>query len=231
MKIILISLLLGTFGATAQVYQPLPDQPETGILTISLRGGAGLSTVVGRDASDSLSVGGKPGYKTGLTLGLSVTSHLKPTFWLGHELWLQQQGAIVHLRDENGQTYTSRLRIQYLTIYPANFIWVQKSLRLYVGPYVGMVLAASIQRKDPAGHLQTDASVFGTAQTLTGDVSKIDAGLCLGMDYTIGNRWMVGLRLQRGVIPIWNENTLSQAGQSTIYNQNGMLTVGYQLSR
>lgn len=223
-------LLLATVGATAQVYKPLPDQPEPGLLTISVRGGVGLSTVVGRDAHDSLSTGGAPGYKPGLTLGLCVTSHLKPTFWLGHELWLQQQGAIVRLNDEKGHPYNSRLRLQYLTIFPANFTWVQKSLRLYAGPYVSMALAASIQRKDPTGHLQTDTSVYGTARALTGYVSKIDAGLDLGLDYAVGSRWTVGLRFQRGLVPIWNENTLNQGRQSAVYNQNGTLTVGYQLS-
>lgn len=233
MKVLIFSVLLVSLvwlPVTAQVYQPLADLPESGIVSIGLRGGIGLSTVVGQDAADSLSVGGTPAYKMGLTLGLVVTSHLRTSFWLGHELWLQQQGAVVYLRDEGGQPYASRLRVQYLNVYPANFTFVSKQIQVYAGPYLGMALSASIQYKDTSGQLRTDPSVFGNAQTLSGYVSKIDAGLCVGIDYAVKSRWTIGLRLQRGVIPIWRENTLSQNGQAKVYNQSGLLDIGYQLS-
>lgn len=215
----------------AQVYQPLPDQSEPGLVSIGLRSGVGLSTLVGEHVNDSLSVGGTPGYKVGVTLGLVVTSQLRPTFWLTHELWFQPQGAMVYLHDEAGQSYASQLKIQYLNVYPANVTFVGKNLRLYSGPYIGMALSASIQRKDPSGHLQTDPTIYGTAQTMSGDIAKIDAGLCAGIDYRFTDRWTIGLRLQHGVIPIWNENTLSQNGQAKVYTQNGLLSLGYQLSR
>lgn len=136
----------------------------------------------------------------------------------------------MYLRDEGGQPYASRLRVQYLNVYPANFTFVSKQIQVYAGPYLGMALSASIQYKDTSGQLRTDPSVFGNAQTLSGYVSKIDAGLCVGIDYAVKSRWTIGLRLQRGVIPIWRENTLSQNGQAKVYNQSGLLNIGYQLS-
>lgn len=227
----LLFLLISLPALAQSVYQPVPVVEEPGLVTVGLRGGANLSSVVGRDVSDTLSRGGSAGMKPGLMLGLNITSRLKPTFWLQHELWLQGQGAALQLRDENGQAYRSKLRLTYLTLFPANVTLVRRNWQFYAGPYFSMGLSASIQRRDPAGNLYTDPSVFGSARVLTNYVSKIDAGLVAGVDYAFRDRWTLGLRLQRGVLPIWNENTLSQNGQARIYNQSGTLNVGYRLSR
>ncbi len=208
---------------------------DGGLLTIAVKGGLSAADLVGSNVSDSLSPGGSTAYKPGLLLGVSLTAHLHPTFWLRHELLLQQQGAIARLIDTSpdrpGSTYASRYRLTYLTLYPAMLTWARPHLQLAVGPYLGLLLAASRQVRNESGGLVTDHTLFGTAHTLGSYASRIDAGIALDAAVPFGNRLTACLRFQRGFLPVLQENPQVQTAQPAIYTQTISLTASYRLGR
>lgn len=131
----------------------------------------------------------------------------------------------IQIDDGINPIFASKLKRQSIDLFPASPSFYYKGLQVYAGPYVGILLNASIQRKDANGNLYTDKSFYGNGETQSNYSQKIDAGFVAGLNYELPNGINIGGKFIRGFIPlIENANTKQQW---KIYNESFFVTVGY----
>lgn len=217
-KIIVLSVILLT-GAAAQAQQE-------GIVA-GIKSGMQWPALGGRDV-DSLSAGGADG-RPGPALGIALNNKLSDRFWLKHELFYSSRTMMIRLDDGISPAFDSKLKRRYVEIYPASPTWHYRGWQVYAGPYLGLLVAASIQRKDANGHIYTDKAFFGRADLPDGYSQKFDAGLTVGIEYELPAGINFGARYVGGWVPMV-ENAVLQ-NQWRIYNRSISVTVGYSFLR
>lgn len=197
-------------------------------LTFGIIGGANWTLLNGRDI-DSLSIGGASEGLRGQSIGISLDNKISDHFGLKHELFYSRQLVTLQINDSINEIFKSKLKRQYIELFPASPTFYYKGIQLYAGPYIGILLNASIQRKDADGNLYTDTSFYGDGQALSEYSQKMDAGFVAGLNYEFSNGFNLGARYMRGFVPlIENANTKEQW---KIYNESFFVTIGYNFKR
>jgi len=224
--IILITLLVSFSQAKAQQKAFVP-----GITLIGIKGGFTTSNLWGSNVNDSLSNGGSAKYKSGFNLGICANSMLGKYFWLKHDLFLVEKGSVLTINDTARHVdYKSDLKLLYIDIYPCSPTFHYKGFQLFVGPYLGGLTRASIQRENSAGAIYTDKSIYATSTTFKLYTQRIDLGYVAGLEYEFNNGFNLSFRYVRGYVPLI-ENPLQQIHQLKIYNKSFNFSIGYTWGR
>ncbi|TRX37941.1 PorT family protein [Flavobacterium sp. ZT3R18] len=218
MKTILTIALMLFLSITASAQQEK--------ITFGISGGMNWSTLRGSDI-DSLSTGGASKGSISAVIGITLDNKTTKHFGLKHELFYSRRLTTVEMNDAINPIFTSSLRRQYLDLFPASPTFYYKGFQLYAGPYLGILLNASIQRKDDDGNLYTDKTFFGSSESSGGYSQKMDAGIVMGLNYELPNGLNFGARCIRGFVPLI-ENANTQEEQWKIYNQSFFVTMGYK---
>ncbi len=196
-------------------------------IAFGISGGLNWSSLCGRDL-DNLSNEGGSRALTGLTIGIILNNKMAMHFGLKHELFYSKRFTSVQMADNINPVFSSKLKRQYIDIFPASPTFYYKGIQLYAGPYVGILWDASIQRKDENGNLYTDKSFFGNSENPSNYSQKMDAGIVTGINYELPNGLNLGARFIRGFVPLI-ENANTQEPQLKIYNRSFFVTIGYTL--
>lgn len=193
-------------------------------LTIGFSGGTNWSSLNGRDV-DSLSNGESPKSLIGQSIGITLNNKTSKHFGLRHEMFYSRRSMTIQISDTLNGAFKSKLKRQYIDLFPASPTFYYKGFQLYAGPYVAILLNASIQRKDTQGNLYIDKSFYGTGEALSKYSQKMDAGFVTGLNYEFSNGFNLGAKYIRGFVPlIENANTKQQW---KIYNESFFVTIGY----
>lgn len=196
---------------------------ETG-LTFGISAGINESSLNGQNV-DSLSTGGAPKSLTGQTIGITLDNKISIYFGLKHEVFYSLKLMSLQLNDTINGDYKSKFKRHYVELFPISPAFYYKGIQLFAGPYIGILLNASLQRKDADGNLYTDTSLYGNGTTPSKYSQKMDAGFTAGLNYEFSNGIHLGGRYIKGFVPlIENANTKSQW---KIYNESFFLTIGY----
>jgi hypothetical protein len=196
-------------------------------ITPAVEAGFTFGRLTGRDI-DSLSNGGPSQSLKGLELGFTLHNKITKHFSLRHSLFYSNHNTPIRIDDGLHPVFKSKLRRQYLTLFPASPAWQWGKFQVYGGPYIGVLLSASLQRKDSNGNLYTDKSFFGDPATMSNYSQKFDAGLEAGVAYTLTKSLYINARLVRGFVPLIED--ASKQPQWRIYNYNLIFTIGYQFA-
>ncbi len=223
MKIALLSVLffIGCLG--------LYGQGET---KIGIKAGFTSANVYGPDVNQ-LSSGGSPAALNGFHFGLFINSKIGKHFWIKSEVLTVQKGGVLQIKDKWGQQYSGNFKSQYIDVYPISPTFHYKGFQLLAGPYVSMLLSASIQQKDSLGILHTNSSIFGSAPPLSNYMQKLDAGFVVGIEYELKWGISIGGRYTQGYVPlIENAAAILKANapelpQQKIFNKSLSVSLGY----
>jgi hypothetical protein len=197
---------------------------ENSRVSLGFRAGPQLSSLIGSDLR-LLSTGGQLRAITGYFAAININTRISTCFSLNSELGVSRTGASLNLQDSaSGRQFDSKFRSLYLTIQPASPTLTFKRLRLYAGPYLSLLMSASIQRLDDKGSLYTDKSIFGNATSPGAYRHKLDIGLAAGLEYELKNGVSFGAGWRRGFVPVMEDTRVQQ--QWKIYNQQFLLTLG-----
>lgn len=203
---------------------------------IGIKAGLTSANVYGPDLAQ-LSPNGKPTSLQGFHVGVFVNSKLGKYFWLKSELVAIQKGSVLAIKDKWNQQYSSNFKSKYIDIYPASPTFHFKGFQLLAGPYVSMLVTASVQQKDSLGVLTTSNSIFGNPTQNSKYRQKIDAGFVLGLEYETKWGISIGARYTKGFIPvIENAAAISPVNtpelpQQKIFNESFSLSLGYSLGK
>jgi hypothetical protein len=160
--------------------------------------------------------------------GLSVNSKTGKYFWLKHDIQYSKKFITVQMNDIVNGNYASKFKRHYIEIYPVSPAFHFKGFQLFAGPYVGVLLNASIQRKDATGRLYDDSTIFGTPVQNSNYAQKFDYGYVLGVEYEFPFGVNLGFRYTKGFVPVIEDAQSQQ--QLSIYNNFTSLTVGYSFT-
>lgn len=189
---------------------------KAGYAVFTLRG-AGLSAI---------SPAGKPRQLSGYHFGAEVNTGFSSHFSLKHEIAVVQEGAFVKMQDNEEKAFDSKFRSVYLNIAPLSPTFKWGGLQVFGGPYLGLLLQASIQRKDELGKLYTDKRIFGDPNQEGGYAQKMDAGLFGGLGYEFKNGLTISGRYLHGMTAVL-EHTENTGGQEKIFNRGFSVSLGY----
>lgn len=213
-----------TFIIIFLLFSVLKSSAQQGELTFGISTGINRSSLNGRDL-DSLSAGGSAEGSNGAVIGITLDHKISKHFGLKHELFYSQSIMTLQLNDSIHADYKSKLKRHYVELFPLSPVFYYKGIQLYAGPYIGILLNASIERKNADGNLYPDRSFYGTAQAPSQYSQKLDAGFATGLNYEFSNGLNLGARYIRGFVPlIENANTQQQW---KIYNESFFVTIGY----
>src|SRR6185437_7652115 len=187
--------------AVAAFYNGIQAQ-SIGSAVMGIKVGFTSSSLYGSKVHDSLSTGGNASSKSGFNLGISVNSMPGKYFWLKHDVFLVKKGATLTLLDNKNSPYKSNLNTLYLDFYPCSPTFQYKGLQLFSGPYVGMLLNASMQHKDANGNLYKDSKIYGSPTTFKDYTQKIDMGFVAGIEYEFNCGFNLSIRYVQGLVPI-----------------------------
>jgi hypothetical protein len=193
-------------------------------LTFGISGGINWTSLTGRDV-DSLSNDGSQKSLIGQSIGITLDNKTSKYFGLKHELFYSQRIMSIKIDDGINPEFSSKFKRQYIDIFPVSPTLYYKGLQVYTGPYLAVLLNASIQRKDADGNLYTDKSIYGSGEASSNYSQKMDAGFVAGLNYEFKNGINIGGRFIRGFVPIIeNANTKQQL---KIYNESFFVMIGY----
>lgn len=222
---LLLVLAVGSFAALGQ-----------GETKIGIKAGLTSANVYGPDLA-LLSQNGNPTSLQGFHVGVFVNSKLSKYFWLKSELISIQKGSVLAVKDKWNQQYSSNFKSQYIDIYPASPTFHFKGFQLLAGPYVSMLLSASVQQKDSLGAMSTNNSVFGNPTQNSKYRQKLDAGFVLGVEYETKWGISIGARYTKGFVPVI-ENAAAilpvnspEQPQQKVFNESFSVTLGYSLGK
>ncbi|WP_409416252.1 outer membrane beta-barrel protein [Flavobacterium sp. PS2] len=193
-------------------------------ITFGISGGINWTSLTGRDV-DSLSNDGSQKSLIGQSIGITLDNKTSKYFGLKHELFYSQRIMSIKIDDGINPEFSSKFKRQYIDIFPVSPTLYYKGLQVYTGPYLAVLLNASIQRKDADGNLYTDKSIYGSGEASSNYSQKMDAGFVAGLNYEFKNGINIGGRFIRGFVPIIeNANTKQQL---KIYNESFFVMIGY----
>jgi hypothetical protein len=189
---------------------------------LGVKAGITSANISGADVSQ-LSNNGNPTPLPGFHLGIFVNSKTKKNFWIKSELLYIQKGAMLNQKDASGNQSQSKLKSSYIDLYPISPTLHWKGLQLFAGPYVSMLLSASVQ----------DTSTFGKPLLLTSYRQKLDAGFVIGVEYE--SKWGIslGARYTKGYVPLYEKpgslvtNPSVTPAIQNIYNESLSFSIGY----
>ena len=193
-------------------------------LTFGISGGINWTSLMGKNI-DSLSNDGSQKSFIGQSIGITLDNKTSKYFGLKHELFYSQRVLSIKIDDGINPEFSSKFKRQYIDIFPVSPSFYYKGIQVYAGPYLGVLLNASIQRKDADGNLYTDKSIYGSGEALSNYSQKMDAGFVAGLNYELSNGITIGGRFIRGFVPIIENANTKQ--QWKIYNESFFVTVGY----
>jgi len=237
-SMVLLGLLLANAGlaqiavkpvqTTAEVGKENKESMEPGKLSFGLKAGYSHFTIAGAGVKD-FSTGGRPVFLGGLYLGLELNTKVSQHWGLKHELSILQKGAVLNMEDDGHPAFDSKYKNAYLDIAPFSLTFQLEGLQLFFGPYAGVLLSSSIQRKNESGEIFTDKSIFGDAKQTGNYTQKLDAGWLTGLGYRFKNGFNIQTKYAHGLAPLI-EHTERNEGQWKIYNRGFSIAIGYTLS-
>lgn len=199
---------------------------------MGIKAGFTSANVYGPDLKQ-LSSGGSPSSLNSFHVGLFVNSKVGKYFWIKSEVLTLQKGSVLQVKDKWGQQYQSNFKGQYIDVYPFSPTFHFKGFQVLVGPYVSMLLSASIQQKDSLGVLTSNHTIFGTSNVNSHYRQKIDAGVVLGLEYELKWGVSIGARYTQGYIPlienaaaVYPANT-PELPQQKVFNKSLSISIGY----
>lgn len=219
-SMVLLGLLLVNTG--------MAQTTEPGKLSVGLKAGYSRFTMGGAGISQ-FSTAGKPLSLGGYYLGLELNTKLNQYWGFKHELSILQKGAVLKIQEEDQAVFDSRYKNLYLDLAPFSLTFQLEGLQLFAGPYAGILLSSSIQRKNESGALYTDKSIFGDAKQSGNYTQKLDAGFLSGFGYGFKNGLNLQAKYAHGLAPLI-EHTERNESQWKIYNRGFSVTLGYTLS-
>ncbi|MBF7093293.1 PorT family protein [Flavobacterium sp. ALJ2] len=196
--------------------------------TFGISGGTNWSSLKGKDI-DNLSSDGSSKRTIGHSIGITLDNKTSNYFGLKHELFNSQRVTTIRIDDEINPEFDSKFKRQYIDLFPASPTLYYKGFEVYAGPYLGLLLNASVKRKDENGNTYTDKIIYGTGQSSGNYSQKMDAGFIVGLNYALPNGINIGARYTRGLVPIL-ENSESKH-QWKIYNESFFVTIGYKFNK
>lgn len=196
-------------------------------LAFGISGGINQTSLISKNI-DSLSSGGSQKNLIGQSIGITLDNKTSKSFGLKHELFYSQRVMSIKIDDGINPEFSSKFKRQYIDIFPVSPSFYYKGFQVYTGPYIGILLNASIQRKDANGNAYTDKSIYGTGEATSNYSQKMDAGLVAGLNYELSNGLSFGARFIRGFVPLLENANTKQ--QWKIYNESLFVTVGYTFS-
>jgi hypothetical protein len=227
MKQLLLILISLTFISTLSAQRDSSSRlfpEENRRVSFGFRAGPQISSLKGDDLR-LLSTANQTRSLTGCFAAVNVYTRMGLHFGLNSELAVSQAGASLKLQDSaSGRQFDSKFRSLYLTIQPASPTITFKRLRLYAGPYISLLMSASIQRLDASGRLYTDKSIFGNGISPGNYRQKLDIGIAAGLEYEFKNGIFLGAGWRRGFIPVMEDTRVQQ--QWKIYNQQFLFSAG-----
>lgn len=197
-------------------------------LTFALSGGINWSSLTGKDL-ENLSSGGSTKSVIGQTLGITLDNKTATYFGLKHEIFYSLRITTIRINDETNPIFDSKFKRQYIDLFPISPSFYYKGFEIYAGPYVGLLLNASVQRKDENGNTYTDKTIYGTGEATANYSQKMDAGVVTGLNYVLPNGIGIGARYIRGFVPIVED--ASSLHQGKIYNESFFVTIGYKFNK
>jgi hypothetical protein len=162
-------------------------------------------------------------------IGLSANSRTSKYFWLKHDVFYAQRYMTLQ-ESGNGVTYSSKFKRHYIDIYPISPTFQYKGLQIFAGPYLGILMNASIQRKNSGGQLY-DSSFYGNGTQNSNYAQKFDYGYTAGIEYEFPFGVNIGFRYTRGFVPLIEKAVLPPVPQKSIYNNFTTFTIGYSFLR
>jgi hypothetical protein len=196
---------------------------QNGIVSLGIKVGLNRPQLSGSDVNTSFN--SPQSDFNNFMVGLSANSKTGKYFWLKHDILYSKRFITVQMSDVANGNYSSKFKRHYIDIYPVSPTFQYKGLQLFAGPYLGILLNASIQRKNAAGQLYEDSSIYGTPTQNSGYAQKFDYGFVAGVEYEFDFGINVGIRYTKGFVPII-ENTTQQT-QLNVFNNFTSLTLGY----
>jgi hypothetical protein len=193
-------------------------------LTFGISGGINQTSLTGATI-DSLSNGGYQKSSIGQTIGITIDNKTSKFFGFKHELFYSRRLMTLKIDDGINPEFSSKFKRQYLDLFPVSASFYYKGFQVYAGPYLGILLNTSIQRKDADGNIYTDKSIYGTGEAPSNYSQKMDAGFIAGINYEFSNGINLGARFIRGFVPILENANTKQ--QWKIYNESFFITIGY----
>ncbi|MCS6905118.1 MAG: outer membrane beta-barrel protein [Bacteroidia bacterium] len=195
-------------------------------------GGLLVSSFVGSQLSNlAMTVTSQP--LLGFQGGIALSSLFSKKYGFRHHLRYLQQGAQVEVSDTQQKAYKSTFRIHTLQLAPLNLFYHHKNWQLSLGPYLGFLIAATIQRKNENGQIVNDSSIFGTPEQLSNYAQKIDLGIQIQISYYWCSVIESTLFYQRGLLSVV-ENAAAVPGagkpaipQPAIFNHVLGFSLGY----
>jgi hypothetical protein len=222
----LLSLVFSILSVAVQA------QGET---RIGIKAGFTSANVFGPDLSQ-LSTGGNPSSLGSFHFGLFVNSKVSKYFWIKSEVLSIRKGALIKINDSKNPTYNSKFIGQYIEVYPFSPSLHYKGFQVLAGPYVSMLLSASVQ-KDSLGVLYTNSAIFGSPNANSHYRQKIDAGFVVGLEYEFKWGISIGGRYTRGYIPlVENAAAIAPANapeqpQQKVFNESYSVSIGYSFGK
>jgi hypothetical protein len=232
-SIMLLGVLLANVGmaqnAIGIAHEEHKETMEAGKLSFGLKAGYSRSTIAGAGLGE-FSTGGKPLYLGGYYFGIELNTKLNQYLSIKHELSILQKGATLKMAENStSSAFDSKYKNVYLDLAPFSLTFQLEGLQVFAGPYAGVLLSSSIQRKNETGALYTDKSIFGDAKQTGNYTQKLDAGLLAGLGYEFKNGLNIQARYAHGLAPLI-EHTERNDSQWKIYNRGFSFTLGYTLS-
>ncbi|MCS6819738.1 MAG: porin family protein [Chitinophagales bacterium] len=209
---------------------------RSGLVMFGIKAGYSHSNLYGKEI-DYIFANNKTEWLPGFHAGLMVNASLNKFLGLKHELLFSMRGARVNLPDSIHGPYSSSLKTYYLDLYPVSPTFHFKGFQLYAGPYVSLLTAASIQRKNETGNLFNDRTIFGTPGNRESEnenkyLQKFDFGIHAGIEYQFQFGLFIGAKYVRGFTDIFqyaNSYTFDdpKVDNIRIFTQTLMISAGY----
>ncbi|WP_430614541.1 outer membrane beta-barrel protein [Flavobacterium sp. JP2137] len=211
------------------------EQQPKGITSFGIKAGWIQSDLYGKELHQ-LAVDGKTDAQNSFFAGIAVSSEIGKYFALRHELFYQQYGAQFARELDDDAVVDAKLTMRGLKINPISPTFKIGGLEIYAGPYIHVLLNASITAVDENGNTYQDYEIFGTAAEDTEDykyLQKMDYGFVAGIDYVFKKKFSIGAYYSRGFAPIFdNANSFGLEGNPgveniKIYNESFGVSLGF----
>ncbi len=221
-KIILVSFLI-----LASYYIKAQD----GRTTFGFKAGICNPQLYGSDVNNLSNAGNSIGQK-GFYGGINVNSRIGTYFWLKHEVFYAIKNITLKINDNVNPAYQSAFNRQMIDLFPISVTFHFKGVQLFAGPYMGILLTATKERKDSTGNMITD-NIFGNPNQNSNYAQKVDYGFVIGMEYELKFGLNIGARYVQGFSSVFENansfqsNINSSSGNENIYNRYIAFTIGY----